>query len=197
MVRNVVSFSWRHRGVCRGAQLSQQSARAAAATDRRDAAIGEARVTPDRATILVGVQSRAATAAAAGADNARRQKAILDTLRALGSRRRSALDGELQRRSGDAVQPETGGSPPKVTGYTVTNTVRADVRRLDDVGAGHRRGAGQGRERDLEPPVLLVEGRFGSTCRTGCRSCRCASRRRGAGEGGWRKPGQSARAVDV
>ena len=46
--------------------------------------VGEARVTPDRATIMVGVQSRAATAAAAAADNARRQKAILDTLRALG-----------------------------------------------------------------------------------------------------------------
>ena len=25
-------------------------------------------------------------------------------------------------------------TPPKVTGYTVTNTVRADVRRIDDVG---------------------------------------------------------------
>src|SRR5476649_1159893 len=25
-------------------------------------------------------------------------------------------------------------APPRVTGYTVTNTVRADVRRLDDVG---------------------------------------------------------------
>lgn len=47
-------------------------------------ATGEAHVTPDRATIFVGVQSRGATASAAGADNARRQKAVLDTLRALG-----------------------------------------------------------------------------------------------------------------
>src|SRR5512140_2305627 len=47
-------------------------------------AVGEARVTPDRATIFVGVQSRAQTAAAAGADNARRHRAILDTLRTLG-----------------------------------------------------------------------------------------------------------------
>src|SRR4051794_14338273 len=47
-------------------------------------ATGEARVTPDRATLFVGVQSRATTASAAGAENARRQRAILDTLRALG-----------------------------------------------------------------------------------------------------------------
>jgi uncharacterized protein len=45
---------------------------------------GEARVTPDRATILIGLRSRAGTAAQAGADNARRQRAVLDTLRALG-----------------------------------------------------------------------------------------------------------------
>src|SRR5262245_32064913 len=47
---------------------------------------GEAqvRVTPDRATILVGVQSRGTTAALAASDNARRQKAILDTLKMMG-----------------------------------------------------------------------------------------------------------------
>src|SRR4051812_13714019 len=47
---------------------------------------GEAqvRVTPDRATILIGVQSRGTTAAAVGAQNARIQKAILDTLKSLG-----------------------------------------------------------------------------------------------------------------
>src|SRR5207245_866790 len=45
---------------------------------------GEARVAPDRATIYIGVQSRAPTASAAGADNARRQRAVIDTLRALG-----------------------------------------------------------------------------------------------------------------
>ena len=52
----------------------------------RITASGEAqvRVTPDRATILVGVQTRSATAAAAGATNARTQKAILDTLKAMG-----------------------------------------------------------------------------------------------------------------
>jgi uncharacterized protein len=93
---------------------------------------GEARVSPDRATIFVGVQSRAATAAAAGADNARRQRAILDTLKALGLTpdQLSTLNYNV---SPEMQYSQNGGSP-RVTGYVVTNTVRADVRRIDDVG---------------------------------------------------------------
>ena len=45
---------------------------------------GEAKVTPDRVSVLVNVQTRAATAAAAAADNARRTRAVLDALAALG-----------------------------------------------------------------------------------------------------------------
>jgi hypothetical protein len=94
---------------------------------------GEARISPDRATIFVGVQSRATTAAAAGNDNARRQKAVLDTLKALGltTDQLSTLNYNV---SPEMVYPQTGGGTPKVTGYVVTNTVRADVRRIDDVG---------------------------------------------------------------
>jgi len=93
---------------------------------------GDAMVAPDRATIMIGVQSKAATAAAAGADNARRQKAVLDTLKALG------LTPDLLSTLNYNVSPEmqynqtTGTS--RVTGYTVTNTVRADVRQIGDVG---------------------------------------------------------------
>lgn len=93
---------------------------------------GEARIAPDRATIFIGVQTRSATAAAAGSENARRQRAILDTLRAVG------LTAEQLSTINYNVSPEmqyspNGQTPPKVTGYTVTNTVRAEVRRLDDV----------------------------------------------------------------
>lgn len=93
---------------------------------------GEARVSPDRATIFVGVQSRAATAAAAGADNARRQKAVLDTLKALGltSDQLSTLNYNVS----PEMQYNQNGGSPRVTGYVVTNTVRADVRKIDDVG---------------------------------------------------------------
>src|SRR5581483_3130545 len=94
--------------------------------------MGQARVTPDRATLTLGVQSRAVTAAAAAADNARRQRAILDTLRALG------LTSEQISTENYGVSPEMQYVPnqaPKVSGYVVTNTVRAELRRLDQVGA--------------------------------------------------------------
>ena len=41
---------------------------------------GEAKVTPDRVSVLVNVQTRAASAAAAAATNAQRTKAVLDAL---------------------------------------------------------------------------------------------------------------------
>jgi uncharacterized protein YggE len=95
------------------------------------AGTGEARVTPDRATIFIGVQSRGSTASAAAADNARRQRGILDTLRALG------FAGDQLSTMNYNVSPEMqynpNNQPPKVTGYIVTNTVRVDVRKLDDV----------------------------------------------------------------
>jgi uncharacterized protein YggE len=92
---------------------------------------GEVRLTPDRATILVGVQSRAATAAAASSDNARRQRAILDTLKVLGlaSDQLSTMNYNVA----PDIQYSPNNQPPRVTGYTVTNTVRADVKRLEDV----------------------------------------------------------------
>jgi uncharacterized protein YggE len=96
-------------------------------------ATGEAHVAPDRATLFIGVQSRGVTAAAAGTDNARRQRAVLDTLRALG------ISGDRVSTMNYNVSPEVqyspnGSTPPKVTGYTVTNTVRAEVARIEDVG---------------------------------------------------------------
>lgn len=94
---------------------------------------GEARVSPDRATIMIGVESRASTAAVAGADNARRQKAVLDTLKALG------LGADQLSTMNYNVWPEmqattATNTTPRVVAYHVTNTVRAEVRRIDDVG---------------------------------------------------------------
>ncbi|MGH7616415.1 MAG: SIMPL domain-containing protein [Gemmatimonadaceae bacterium] len=94
---------------------------------------GEARISPDRATVMLGVQSRAATVSAASADNSRRLRAILDTLKAMG------LTNEQLATVNYSVSPEmqyspTGGQPPRVIGYVVTNSIRADVHRLDDVG---------------------------------------------------------------
>jgi len=45
---------------------------------------GEAQLTPDRAAVYIGVQTRASTANVAARDNAQRQRAIIDAIVALG-----------------------------------------------------------------------------------------------------------------
>ena len=94
---------------------------------------GEAKVTPDRASVMVNVQSRAATAAAAAADNASRTRAVLDAIGKLG------LSKEQVSTEGYTVYPEMqydkNGGAPKVSGYVVTNTVRAETKRPEQAGA--------------------------------------------------------------
>jgi len=96
-------------------------------------ASGETRVTPDRATLLVAVETRAPTAAKAGADNAVRLRATLDALMKLGLTREqlSTVDYSV---SPDYQYDPQGQRPPRVSGYVARNTVRADVRKLDDLG---------------------------------------------------------------
>jgi uncharacterized protein YggE len=92
---------------------------------------GEVAVPPDRATIDVAVETRAATAAAAAAQNARRLNAVLDTLRARGV---AATDLSTV---GFAVHPDYAPSPRGEAirrGYVATNVVRIETRRLDQVG---------------------------------------------------------------
>jgi len=93
---------------------------------------GEVKVTPDRATIQISVQSRAPTAAAAAADNAKKQSAVISAIKAIG------LKDEQISTSNYSVVPEQKSPPnesPITTGYTVTNTVVADVRAVSTVGA--------------------------------------------------------------
>lgn len=94
---------------------------------------GEAKVTPDRVSVLVNVQTRAATAAAAAATNAVRTKAVLDALGRLG------LPKDQLSTEGYSAYPEMAyerdGGTPRVTGYVVTNSVRAESKRVDQAGA--------------------------------------------------------------
>ena len=94
-------------------------------------AVGEARVPPDRATLIVAVETRASTAAQAGAENARRQKAVLDTLRKLG------LSQDQLSTTGYSVHPEMRyeENRSRVVGYVARNMVQADLRRIDQVGS--------------------------------------------------------------
>jgi uncharacterized protein len=93
--------------------------------------VGEARVTPDRAVIMIGVQSRGTTAAAAATANATRQRAIIDTLVALGIPRERIATMHFnvypEMRHDAATQRE------RILGYNVSNTVRVELQRLDKV----------------------------------------------------------------
>jgi uncharacterized protein len=94
---------------------------------------GEAKVTPDRASVLVNVQTRGLTAASAAAENAQKTRAVLDAILKLG------IPREQLSTEGYTVYPELrydreGGSP-RVTGYVVTNTVRAETHHPEQAGA--------------------------------------------------------------
>jgi uncharacterized protein YggE len=94
-------------------------------------ASADAKFTPDRATVSIAVQTKAATASAAAADNATKQNAVLSALRALG------MTNTQLSTTGYSVNPEYRYSPnntPTLTGYTVTNTVLADVHDLKQIG---------------------------------------------------------------
>lgn len=99
-------------------------------------ATGEARVTPDRAQIFIGVQTRAATAAQAGTDNARKTRAVIDAVKARGIPAEQIATSEynLYPEYDQREQPREGPQTPRVIGYVVSNTVRIEVRRLDQVG---------------------------------------------------------------
>ena len=96
-------------------------------------ASGEVRVAPDRATVHIGVQSRATTAADASAQNSRKQRAVIDAIKARG------IPAEQIGTLGFNVIPETrydreGQQAPRTTSYLVSNVVTVDVRRIDQVG---------------------------------------------------------------
>lgn len=95
------------------------------------AARAEVKVVPDRANIHVSVQTRATTAAAAAAENARKQKAVIDALRAL------KIDAKDISTAGYNVYPEQRYEQNReavVVGYNVTNTLVVELKSIDLVG---------------------------------------------------------------
>src|SRR5688572_27330332 len=119
--------------------LSLASALAAQDTTRPQipqivvSATGEVRVAPDRATISIGVQSRAATAAAASAQNSQKQRAVIDAIKARG------VPADQISTSSFNVIPETrydreGQQAPRTTSYLVMNTVTVELKRVDLIG---------------------------------------------------------------
>ncbi|MGQ0712638.1 MAG: SIMPL domain-containing protein [Gemmatimonadaceae bacterium] len=119
-----------------GAQQTGQPSAGWQGPDIITSATGEARVTPDRAQVSVGVQTRAATAAQAGADNARKTRAVIDAVKAKGIPAELIVTSEYNLYPEyDHERPRQGTEAgPRVIGYVANNTVRVEVRRIDQVG---------------------------------------------------------------
>lgn len=92
-------------------------------------AVGESRITPDRAMLSVAVETQGETAAEAASNSAKLQTRIIDAVKGAG-----VVAAQI-RTSGYNVYPEySGGKTPKVTGYRARNTVLVEVRSIDAVG---------------------------------------------------------------
>lgn len=93
---------------------------------------GRASVAPDLATVSLGVTTQAPTAAQAMADNAARQTAVIEALRAQGI---APADLQTQGLSLSPMQDfSRQGQPPVITGYQAQNIVTARVRDLARLG---------------------------------------------------------------
>ncbi len=93
---------------------------------------GEIRVMPDRATVSLSVETKGSLAATVAAANARVQRRVLDTLKALG------YSGAQVSTVGYNVQPNyetvANATEPRQAGYVSRNTVEVTVSPLDRVG---------------------------------------------------------------
>lgn len=96
--------------------------------------IGMVQVTPDQARIDFAVETRAATAADATAENASRMDAVIRALRSLGTR-----DLTVET-FGYGLRPEYGPRTPdpewrpEIVGYTAQNNIRVTLRDIQAVG---------------------------------------------------------------
>lgn len=121
--------------------LAGVSSVAAAQTARPDtaradiatAATGEAQFVPDRAAVYIGVETRATTAAAAARDNALRQRTIIDAIVAAGVARDQISTENYSVAPNTRYDQATQRS--SIIGYIVSNVVRVEVRRIDQVGS--------------------------------------------------------------
>jgi hypothetical protein len=95
-------------------------------------ASGEARLPPDRANLLIGVQTRAATAAAAAKENNARQTAVIAAIAAAGIPKEQISTENYNVYA--ETRPDRTGQNPAVVAYVVTNVVRVELRRTEQVG---------------------------------------------------------------
>lgn len=96
-------------------------------------ATGEVRITPDRATIQLGVETQAKTAAAASAENNRKQTAVLTAIKALG------IPASSITTSNYSVSPVQRWDDKErktvIDGYQVSNIVVVIVAKIEQTGS--------------------------------------------------------------
>src|SRR5690606_36214224 len=106
---------------------------------------GEAQYTPDRAHIYIGVQTRTKSAQEAGAENARKQEAVIAAIQALGIPKERISTANYNVYPEQQYNPQQGDKEPRIVGYHVTNTVRVDIHDISKVGASSTRHFPRGR----------------------------------------------------
>ena len=117
-----------------GSVAAAQTARAdSTRADIVTSATGEAQFVPDRAAVYVGVETRATTAAAAARDNAQRQRAVIDAVVGVGVSRDQISTESYSVAPNTRYDQSTQRST--IVGYIVSNVVRVEVRRIDQVGS--------------------------------------------------------------
>jgi uncharacterized protein len=123
----VIATMWLWAGVAdaQGASVKDQ------VPDVETVGTAQRRVAPDRATVMLFVESRAQTAAGAASANAKAVQAVLDTLRV------ARLDSGAATASynvGPHYQPGPGRGEPQQSGYAARTVLRVQLTRLDLVG---------------------------------------------------------------
>lgn len=91
---------------------------------------GESKVMPDRATILIAVETRAKTAADAGQLNARKLKAVQDSILKLGITRDQIATVQYTVSPDWRYEERT----RRLVGYVATNMLRVQIRKLEITG---------------------------------------------------------------
>lgn len=128
------------RGLGMGVLLSVLGSAAAGAQGQPEpkpfvlvSATEEVEVTPDRAELVVSVETRGRTSQLAASENAKLANAVLDGLR------RAGVEGPQLRTQGLMLSPEyqypRDGGRPTVVGYVARNSVRVNVRDISRVSA--------------------------------------------------------------
>lgn len=113
--------------------LAAQERTTEASPDVETVGMGERRVAPDRATVMIQVVSRAPSAGAAAVQNARQVDAVRDTLRKLGLE--SATTNASYNVGPDYEPPSVNrdGGPRRI-GYAARSVLRVQLSRLGQVG---------------------------------------------------------------